>query len=280
MRRMSWLPLLALFCLPCLAAELRLCQHAPEKYAYRLALTELILARTAASHGPLAIAPGESPDPSQERCLHLLREGRVDLAFVPPTAERLEQFEVIPVDILQGLLGYRLLLIHRDQAARFARVDSIEDLRQLRGGFGNQWGDFAVFAANNLPVVGMANPDNLLGMLAQGRFDYYHRGLHEAFADLASHPQYPQLMVEPHLLLSYPMPVYFTFNPARADLRARFEQGLRHIQADGSLQRLFDSHYGALVRRARLEDRTLLPLRTPLPEALPQPAPPPWVERR
>ena len=44
------------------------------------------------------------------RCLHLLQERQVDLAFVPPTAERLRDFAVIPVDLHQGMLGYRLLL--------------------------------------------------------------------------------------------------------------------------------------------------------------------------
>mgnify|MGYP000582534188 FL=1 len=180
MFKSCWLTLLLLCSCASQAAEPRLCQHAPEKYAYRLELTELILARTAATFGPQHIASPEQADPPQERCLHLLQERQVDLAFVPPTAERLRDFAVIPVDLHEGMLGYRLLLIRRDQAERFARVQTLEDLRQLRGGFGSQWGDFSVFAANGLPVVGMANPNNLLAMLSQGRFDYYHRGLHEA----------------------------------------------------------------------------------------------------
>lgn len=178
MLKSCWLTLLLLCSCLSQAADLRLCQHAPEKYAYRLELTELILARTAATFGARQIARPEQADPPQERCLHLLQSQQVDVAFVPPTAERLRDFAVIPVDLHQGMLGYRLLLIRRDQAERFARVQTLEDLRQLRGGFGSQWSDFSVFAANGLPVVGMANPNNLLAMLSQGRFDYYHRGLH------------------------------------------------------------------------------------------------------
>ncbi len=261
------------------AADLRLCQHAPEKYAYRLELTELILARTAATFGARQIARPEQADPPQERCLHLLQERQVDLAFVPPTAERLRDFAVIPVDLHQGMLGYRLLLIRRDQAERFARVQTLEDLRQLRGGFGSQWGDFSVFAANGLPVVGMANPNNLMAMLSQGRFDYYHRGLHEAWSDLAHHPEYPNLMVEPHLALVYPMPVYFTFHRHDQALKQRFEEGLRLIQADGSLEALFQRHFGAIADRAGLSRRRLITLDYPASDDLPASASPAWLKR-
>ncbi|MBB6340331.1 hypothetical protein HNP49_000481 [Pseudomonas fluvialis] len=279
MLKSCWLTLLLLCSCASQAAELRLCQHAPEKYAYRLELTELILARTAGTFGPQHIASPEQADPPQERCLHLLQERQVDLAFVPPTAERLRDFAVIPVDLHQGMLGYRLLLIRRDQAERFARVQTLEDLRQLRGGFGSQWSDFSVFAANGLPVVGMANPNNLLAMLSQGRFDYYHRGLHEAWSDLAHHPEYPNLMVEPHLALVYPMPVYFTFHRHAQALKQRFEEGLRLIQADGSLEALFQRHFGAIADRAGLTRRRLIPLDYPAPAGLPATTRPAWLKR-
>lgn len=56
MFKSCWLTLLLLCACAGQAADLRLCQHAPEKYAYRLELTELILARTAATFGPQRIA--------------------------------------------------------------------------------------------------------------------------------------------------------------------------------------------------------------------------------
>lgn len=248
--------------LPLSAGELRLCQQAPDKYAYRLELTELILQRTAARYGQLSIAPSTQADPTQERCLVMLRDGLVDMAFVPPTAQRLHDFAVIPTDLHAGMLGYRLLLIHRDSAARFAQINNLEQLRQLTGGFGNQWGDFSVFATNELPVVGMANPNTLLAMLNKHRFDYFHRGLHEAGADLQAHAEeFPDLMVEPHLALVYDLPVYFTFNQANQQLKQRFTDGLAQIQADGSFQTLFLRHYGKIAKQAQLHKRTLIKLK-------------------
>jgi hypothetical protein len=255
--------------LPSQAAELKLCQHAADKYAYRLELTELILTRTADRFGEMHIAPGEQVDPAQERCLKMLSDGLVDLAFVPPTEQRLRDFAMIPFDLHAGMLGYRLLLIHKDSAARFAQVNSLADLQQLTGGFGNQWGDFGLFAHNHLPVVGMASSANLLAMLNKHRFDYFHRGLHEAWPELKAHAnEFPDLIVEAHLALVYDLPVYFAFNQRNVLLKQRFSEGLALIQKDASLRTLFARHYGKLAEQAQLQKRTLIHLDSPNPVGL------------
>lgn len=257
---------------------LRVCQYEPEKYAYRLELVELILERTAKRYGARQIRPSEGPDPAQERCLALLRNGQVDLAYVPPTEERQRDFLMLPFDLHNGMLGYRVLLIHRADAARFARINSLDDLRQVRGGFGSQWGDFALFARNRLPVVGVVNPESLLPMLDKHRFAYYHRGLHEAWKELAAHAQqYPQLMVEPHLALVYDLPVFFTFNRHDQALKQRFADGLAQIRADGSFRALFLSHFGQLAKQAQLEKRTLIHLEHPSFSGLPSGDPSLWL---
>lgn len=153
MTTVRWLLTALLFCSGLQAAELRVCQHDASRYAYRLELVRLILERTAASHGELHLAPAEGVDPPQERCLAQLRAGMVDLAYVPPSAERLRDLSMIPFDLHAGMLGYRLLLIHREDAPRFARIETLDDLRQLRGGFGSQWSDFSLFALNRLPAA-------------------------------------------------------------------------------------------------------------------------------
>ncbi|OHC27006.1 MAG: hypothetical protein A2Y50_01465 [Pseudomonadales bacterium RIFCSPLOWO2_12_59_9] len=254
---------------PTHAAELQLCQHAADKYAYRLELTKLILARTAERYGELSIAPSAQADPAQERCLMMLRDGLVDLAFVPPTDQRLRDFAMLPYDLHAGMLGYRVLLIHEADAERFARVNNLADLRQLTGGFGSQWSDFVLFARNQLPVVGVANPANLLAMLNKHRFDYFHRGLNEAWRELDAHAnEFPDLIVEPHLALVYELPVYFTFNRRNPQLKQRFEEGLAQVQADGSLRELFLRHYGEIAEQAQLQKRTLIPLNYPNPAGL------------
>ncbi|MBC9251925.1 hypothetical protein A9179_16765 [Pseudomonas alcaligenes] len=265
-----WLLTALLLCSGLAADELRVCQHDAGRYAYRIELANLILARTAASYGAMTIAAASGDDPPQERCLAQLRAGMVDLAYVPPNAQRLHDFDMLRFDLHAGLLGYRLLLINRQDAARFAQVRSLDELRQLRGGFGSQWSDFPLFALNRLPVVGSAHPENLLAMLAEHRFDYYHRAVAEAWQEVGDHPeQHPQLMIEPSLALVYPLPVYFTFNRDRPELRQRFAEGLALIQADGSFQALFLRHFGEQLQRSQLAQRRLLILQSDLPEGLP-----------
>ncbi len=275
-----WLPALLVLACGVQADGLRVCQHDPGRYAYRIELANLILARTAASHGELHIAPAVAEDPPQERCLLQLRDGEMDLAYLPPSAERLSQFDMLPFDIHAGMLGYRLLLIRREDAPRFARVRTLEDLRQFRGGFVSQWSDFSRFALNRLPVVGSSRPQNLLAMLESRRFDYYHRALHEVWSEIdGGEADHQELMVEPNLALVYQLPVYFTFNRRNGALRERFEEGIRLIQTDGSFQRLLFRHFGKEVARSRLNERRLLILDSDLPEGLPEADSRFWLQR-
>lgn len=263
---------------PAHAVELKVCQADRARYGYRMELARLILARTAAPGETVTIRPYERTDPAQQRCVQLLRDRAVDLVYLPPTQELLARFDAIRIDLHQGMLGYRLLLINRKDADAFAAVKTLDDLRRFTGGFGQQWADFPLFARNRLPVVTAAQSANLLAMLDSGRFHYFHRGLHEAWAELAQYPQFGDLMVEPHLALRYRFPVYFMFNRADAQLRERFERGFAQILADGSFRKLFLAEFGAIAYNAQLKDRTIIDIDYPLPPGLPPVDTKLWLE--
>ena len=255
---------------PAQATDVRVCQAEPGRYSYRMDLARLLLARTANSGEVSRLLPhSPGPDPTQQRCVALLREQAVDLVYLPPSDALLNEFAAIKIDLHKGMLGYRLLLINKKDAALFARVKTLDDLRQLTAGFGQQWADFPMFERNRLPVVGVAQPNTLLQMLERERFHYFHRGLHEAWVELEQNPQLAKLMVEAHLALAYPFPVYFMFNPKNQALKQRFERGFELIQADGSFDALFMHEFGALARRARLPSRTLIAIDFPIPANLP-----------
>ena len=141
-------------------------------------------------------------------------------------------------------------------------------LRHLTGGFGRQWADLAVFEANQLPVVAGPGTEALLGMLRARRFDYLQRGVTEAFAELANFEGRDELMVEPHLALHYPLPVYFMTRPDKRPLLQRLQQGLQRARQDGSFRRLLDQHQGRDWVRAGIERRQVLELVSPWPELL------------
>ncbi|HLO96707.1 MAG TPA: hypothetical protein VK195_20560 [Burkholderiaceae bacterium] len=260
----------ALLCLspgPAQALQLRLCQTDSPRYDYRLALTRLVLEKTAPKGETIALnRHGQGADPSQDRCLELLRSGEVDLVYLPPSPARLAEFAALPVDLYAGRLGYRLLLIRREDAPRFAAVQTVEQLRSLTGGFGRQWADFAVFEANGLPVAAGPGTEALLGMLRAKRFDYLQRGVSEAYAELAAFDTQEELMVEPHLALHYALPVHFMVHPAQRALLQRLQRGLQIAQQDGSFRRLLDQHQGRDWSRAAIGQRRVLELASPWPE--------------
>lgn len=244
------------------AKTLRVCQSDPARYSYRMAVVRQLLVRTQPPGAPAdSLQPyAGGPDPSQERCLALLRQRKVDLVYLPPSPERVAEFDVIAVDLHQGMLGYRLLLINRRDEALFAKVKNLEDLRQLQGGFGSQWSDYRLFELNQLPVVGANSAETLLAMLDAGRFHYFHRGLHEAWAELEQHADKSNLMVAPDLALVYHNPVYLMFNKTDGALRRRFEQGLAQMRKDGSFQALFKATFHDTIVRAQLNKRRVIRL--------------------
>ncbi len=269
-----WLACVLLCLSPCLAqaVQLRLCQTETTRYEYRLALTRLVLQKTAAAQEAVELQRhGTGADPAQDRCLELLRRGEVDLVYLPPNEQRMTEFGVLPVDLYRGLLGYRLLLVRRSDAARFAAIDTRDQLRQVTGGFGRQWADLLVFERNGLPVMTGPGNEALIAMLKARRFDYLHRSVTEAFAELAQFDAEGQLMVEPHLALHYDFPVYFMVRREQTALLQRLKLGLQKAQADGSFNRLFEQHFAPVLQRARLGQRRVIELDYPLPAGLPRP---------
>lgn len=252
------------------ATDIVVGQTEKEKYRYRIELANLILEKTASQFGPAQIIPYGEHDPTQARAIALLNQEKLDLLFLPATEDRLNKFSSIKIDIHNGMLGYRVLLIRKNNQAQFAKVKTLDDLRKFKAGFGIQWGDFKVFALNNLPVNGISNTKTLHKMLDKERFDYFHRGLHEAWAEIETNREaLPELMVEETIALVYDLPVYFMFNKNNKALKKRFETGLEMIKKDGSFKALFIEHFADIAIKADLENRTIIPIKYPNPKGLP-----------
>lgn len=235
-------------------------------------LANLILEKTEKLYGASKLSPYRESDhdPNQTRCIAFLKRGDVGLVYLPPTKERLRDFNAIKIDIHNGMLGYRVFIVRKDDQETFAKVKTIEQLRNLTGGFGSQWGDYKIFGLNKLPVVGVANTHVLLKMLAGKRFDYFHRGLHEAWVETTSNRnEFPMLVVEKTIALVYDFPVYFMFNKENQALKTRFKKGFEIIKDDKSYQKLFLKNFGDIVKQAQLTKRNLISIEYPIPDGLP-----------
>lgn len=254
---------------PVAVEAVKVCQTKPNM-AYRIEVAQLLLDLTSSKYGQAGIAGYADTDPTQARCVSLLKHGKVDLIYLGASEKLLKDFISIQHDIHFGMLGYRVLLIRRQDLAKFANVSSLADLRQFTGGFGSQWGDFKVFERNHLPVVGTAIPSALLAMLNAQRFDYFHRALHEAWVEQEkASEEFPDLVVEPKLALVYDFPVYFFVNRANPLLAKRLLEGFKIARQTNALKNLFIKHYGDLVEKAQLSQRHLIFIDYPTPKGLP-----------
>lgn len=274
--RMAGLLALALLCHGCLAACVitypLTSGGIDSRYDYAWAVLRSALHKTGARDGPCLVRQHDVPMSPQRISQELrLTGGHINI-LARATDPGLEQdFLPVRLPIDRGLLGYRVFLVRADQLPRFAAVRTLDDLRHLRAGVGKDWADVAILRAAGLPIVEGHNYDGLFAMLDVGRFDYFSRSVDEAMRELGERrPRYPQLVVEPTLLLHYPLPTYFFLrrDAEGEQLQRRITQGLEMMVADGSLEALFERYKRGMINQASLRQRRIIDI--PNPTLLPQ----------
>lgn len=267
---------LTLFCLPVQAVERdATLQYFPVGpiYEYRWKLLELALSHTQATDGAVRLAPF-AEEVTQNRGMELLQTGKINVIALGTNAERESQMLPIKIDILRGIVGFRLLVIRVADQARIARMDEQALRKQLTFGLNSQWADLPIMQAGGYTVVTSANYENLFGMLEGGRFDAFPRGLNEAARELAERKdRYPQLAVEQSKALFFPYPVYFWVNKSDTALARRIERGLKLSLEDGSFRKLFETYHAneiAMLAKGKRQvirlANPILPARTPEPD--------------
>jgi len=235
-------------------------------YEYRWKLLELALAHTKDTKKPPQIVPF-SEDVTQNRGISLLEAGDIDVIALGTNAEREAHLLPVKIDILRGIVGFRLLVIRAADQERITQMDDVSLRKQLMFGLNSQWADLPIMRANGFSVVTSSDYENLFAMLAANRFDAFPRGLNEAQRELDQRKQnYPQLAIEKSKALYFPYPVYFWVNKNNEVLAKRIELGLSRSLADGSFRKLFESYHAAEItalkrekRKVILLDNTVLP---------------------
>ena len=244
-----------------------------EKTAYQVALLDLAMRRTAAAEGPYRVSPVERKL-TMGRGLHYLEKGEiVNVAFLAANREREEKFVSVKVPIMQGIFGYRLFIIRKDNQDAFVAVNSLQALTaRHKAGFGQSWADMKILKLNGIPVVGVAKTSNIFNMLSGGRFDYFPRGISEPWIELRKRADtHPDLTVEQTKAFYYPYPVYFYLSKSHAGLAGRIGRGLDLARRGGSFKALFLKHLAKTIKRARIGSRTVFRLKNVLPDGVTAP---------
>lgn len=223
-------------------------------------LLELALTKTVSSHGPYRIKLVPVM-PITNRLLREIELGRVDITWMPYNIHAPAQLMPVKIRLLKNLSDHRVFLIRADDQVRFSRVNTIEDLRRLRGGIGSHWPDRIVMEENGLPLVLSISYFNLFKMLTSKRFDYYSRGVHQVLPEVNAYAD-KGLVLERELLLRYENPVYFYVNKSNIQLAERLSVGLKIAMEDGSFDALFHQFESFTWADAMLKqaNRRVIPL--------------------
>lgn len=233
---------------------------------YYLALIEAALHLTESDYGPYRIVYSQESLAS-ERKHELLVSGEklnVDrLVGFPANNGPRQGLLRVDVPILKDFMGYRILLIRKENQTRFSSISRLADLRYLPMGFGKGW-EGHVYKHNGFSVVETINLSIMLKMLAGKRFAFVPLSAIE-IEDKYEIDGMPvdYLVPESSLLVYMPLPVYFYVSPAEPVLAERLTKGLRQLTASGELDRIFNTHFGARLKRLHLAQRTIIELKNP-----------------
>lgn len=164
--------------------------------------------------------------------------GNLDLAWTSSDARMEATVLPIRIPLFKGLLGYRILIINKHDQAKFDRVNTLEDLKQLTFGQGRTWADTNILESNGFTVIKTNKYPSLFYMVEGGRFDAFPRGVHEPFGELAQRPEL-ELAVEKNLMLAYKMPFYLFVSKNNPELANDIETGFNRAIANGSFDEAF-----------------------------------------
>lgn len=226
---------------------------------YAIALLTAALSRSAPQ---LLVQPSRHVMSRSRALEELTPGGEVDVVWTVTSVEREQKYLPVRIPIYFGYGGYRVLLIHQNQASRFAALRTGAQWRELRFAQVHDWLDTGLLRLHGWQVQGVSQYANLFQLLLKQRVDAVPRGVLE-ISDEAAQWQQQGLMIEEHWLLQYPSAEYFFVSQQNPQLAEKLAQGLRAMQQDGSLQRLFDLHFAAKLAALKLDQRRVLKIQNP-----------------
>lgn len=217
------------------------------------------LEATVATHGPFELHPSTTAM-NQARAADEIAAGSglVNVFARSTTIEHEQRLLPIRIPIDKGLISYRVFLIRGDMQARFATVNSLDELRAFSVGSYATWADTRILREGGFKVVTGDSYEGLFRMLVARRFDFFSRSADEAYREFDERRELlPEMRVEENLLLHFPTTRFFFVQRSEEGVRlaARIEAGLNRMIKDGSFDALFLKYKGPLIERAHLKTR-------------------------
>ena len=218
-------------------------------------------------------------DHSQARWINMLQNDKSNFVIWTMTdKEREQQLRPIRVPLFKGIFGYRVVLIRKQEQARFDQVKTVHDLAKFLGGQGTHWPDTPILQANGLRLSTAETTESLFRMMGAKRFDYFPRGISEAWFELLQRTD-SNLAVEENILLYYPSAIYFFVNKENEGLAQRIEKGMEILIDNGAFDKFFYNHPRVSSGLENIKNRRIIHLNNPyLPAETPVNNPRYWID--
>ncbi|MBF0224313.1 MAG: hypothetical protein HQK76_02560 [Desulfobacterales bacterium] len=201
----------------------------------------------------------------QNRIYQMLIDDRLSLNWLLQSKERDTIFTPVEVDLTNGLIGHRILLIPKGRQSIYQNVKTLDDFKKLNkvGGFGQNWFDVAVWKYNQLPYIEVQGAwqviYNMLNAENRG-IDYFSRGIFEILPEAKKHPY---LDIESHLVFVYQRDFRFYLSKNAAHLKKSLEEVLLIAKNNGLMEKLIQKHWKNDLDALGFNQRVKLILNTP-----------------
>ena len=246
--------------------------NAPEsaldrRYDSHWEILRTALDRTRQKYGDFALHPSR-PMSEKRQTSELMKGSRfINVMHLGTTQEFERNLGPIRIPVDKNLSGYMVYLIRKEDQARFASVNNIDDLRKFTIGQGADWLDVEILRHNGFEVVGGTSYDGLFRMLVRNRFDAFQRSAVEILEEFDQrNKEMPKLHIEENLLVYYPLPMYFWFskNDAGQKLAERAREGMMAMIEDGTYDAIFMKYHAKKIERLGLKKRKFFKIENPL----------------
>jgi len=209
-------------------------------FAYEIGVIQMALDHADGRHRLTLI---ELPNVPQARILAMLdRNVDVNTFITGYAREREKRFFQVDIPITRGLLGHRVFMVHQRHENFFQSVKTQADLQSIKMGSGIGWMDTRVLLNAGFDVV-TSTYQNLWGMLENGRFEAFNRGVAEVPLEWTRIKKAGKpLTLEPHVMVSYPFDAFIYVTRENPALYHVLKQGLIRAYETGAFLEYFRTH--------------------------------------
>ncbi len=120
----------------------------------------------------------------------------LDVVWTMTSPEREKELRPIRVPIDRGLIGWRLLLIHKDNEQKIQQLDE-KQLKTSPSIQGSDWPDYPILKANHFRVLGSGDFDAMFKMLQAKRIDYFPRSITRNLARITAKKRHVAELLHP-----------------------------------------------------------------------------------